>query len=140
MLLVSQPLQPQLVLTKHLSIKFEMFYEFNSITLIFIERREAFRQQAFKLSNLHFPICCVNFNISCSPPNKPVRWLLPDATHCSHKKSINTQFPPMFRSATCARIIPKEFSEKYLYHWIKYIFFYSFHCQFLIQQLAAVIQ
>ena len=30
----------------------------------------------------------------------------------------------MFRSATCARIIPKEFSEKYLYHWIKYIFFF----------------
>ena len=29
----------------------------------------------------------------------------------------------MFRSATCARIIPKEFSEKYLYHWIKNISF-----------------
>ena len=29
----------------------------------------------------------------------------------------------MFRSATCARIIPKEFSEKYLYHWIENISF-----------------
>ena len=67
---------------------------------------------------------------------------MPDATHCSHKKSINTQFPPMFRAATRAsqnnlqRIFCRE---KYLYQSSeKNISFYSFDCQSLIQQLAAI--
>ena len=146
------PLHLQLNLTKHLSIKSQ---------IIFKSRLRAFQNRIFQAHFCSFigchwfssetsslevskqPNSFAFYNLPSklsyfpSPSSPDSAW--PDATHCSHKKSINTQFPPMFRAATCARIISKEFSVVKIFVTVmwKNIELYSFDCLAFIQQLAA---